>query len=310
MKLLHNIDQPIEGLEKPVVLTIGIFDGVHKGHQAVIRRMHELADPQNLLLAAVTFENHPATVLRPDMSVQYLCTMEHRLKLLDELGIDLLFLLPFTASFSRLSAEEFLKQVYSVIPFSHLILGYDAAFGKDRSGDKKLVKEIADEMHAKVEYLEPINVDGAPISSSRIRMLINQGDLTQTEQLLGRPFSVYGPVVAGRAHGKNIGFPTVNIEVARLCIPPIGVYAVQVHHNGNTINGVANLGVAPTLRNDNRILLEAYLFDWHEDLYGKHIEVIFCHYLRPEMKFDSVSALQKQIEHDVAEAKSILSKIR
>lgn len=306
MKIIRSLSESII-LPNPVMLTVGVFDGVHLGHQKILNKLNSIAENENSQSAVLTFENHPSEVLRPDHPVPFILTLKHRIRLLEESGIDLLILLPFTKEFSKQSAEAFLHNVHSHIPFSHIVLGYDAVIGKDKSGNRETVLAIAKEMNCQAEYLDPYTFEGAIISSSRIRGLIQQGDFSKIKLLLGRKYSIYGPVVLGRTHGKNIGYRTANIDVSHLCLPPIGVYAVQVMYQNKVIDAVANLGMAPTMRDDNKILLEAHLFDWDQDLYGQCIEVVFCQYIRPERKFVDISQLREQIQRDISAAKQILS---
>lgn len=309
MKLVHSLSEHLD-LQSPSVLTIGFFDGVHLGHQMLLQRSKELAQENDTSFTVITFENHPSEVLRPDQSISFICTLQHKIRLLEQIGTDVLVLLPFTHDFSRQSAEEFLGYVQEHIPFSHLVLGHDAVLGKDKTGNKNIVQKIAKASNFQVEYLPPFSLDGEVVSSTRIRTAIQQGDFSKCEKLLGRRYSIYGPVIAGRTHGKIMGFPTANIDVGKLCLPPGGVYAVKVLYEGQEIDAVANLGVAPTVRNDNKLLLEAHLLNWDKDLYNQMIEVVFCEYIRPERKFSDLSELRDQIERDVQTAKRIFGDVQ
>lgn len=291
---------------KPVVLTIGNFDGVHSGHQALIHDVLALAEKKGQQSAIITFENHPATVLRPSQAPCFLSNLQHKVKLIERLGVDFLSIIPFTESFSQQTAEEFLTFVHSRMPFSHLILGYDATLGKDRKGNREVVRTIGNGLGFAVEYLEPFTVGGEVVSSSRIREAIKKGDLTVASRLLGRKYSVLSTVITGKTHGKSIGFPTANIDVDHVCLPPCGVYIVTVIYKNQSMRGVANLGMAPTLRADNRIILEVHVLDWNQDFYGDTIEVIFEQFIRSERKFESIDALKAQIGKDVSYARNFL----
>lgn len=295
-------------LTKPIVMTIGNFDGVHLGHLAVLKRLREVAKQQQSSCAALTFENHPSTVLRPNQPVSLLCTAQHKQHLLKQAHVDQVIVVKFTTEFAQQTAQEFLQHLYSQYPLSHLIFGYDTVLGKNRSGNRQQVEAIAKQLKVSVEYLEPFQVDGTIVSSSYIRTLIQQGNFSRAAQFLGRPFSIYAPVITGGARGKAIGFPTANIDVTGLCLPPLGVYAVQLIHHNKPMNAVANLGMAPTVRSDNKPLLEIHLLDHSIDLYGQQVEVVFFQYLRSEQKFPSIQHLQAQIQQDVANARSFLNR--
>lgn len=289
------------------VLTIGNFDGFHRGHQAVLNRVKEVAKESKEAVSVLTFENHPSEILRPNNKIQQIYTVPHKIKLFSEYGVDELILLPFTNELSKYSAEEFLTKVYEHQPFSHLILGHDATLGKDKKGDKKALQTTAKNMNFSIEHLEPYVFAGKVVSSSEIRTLIQNGQLPQTETLLGRKYSVYGPVIAGISKAKSIGFPTANIDVSPLCVPTYGVYAVRVICNGKTFDAIANLGVAPTVRVDQKPLLEVHLLDEQVELYGQMIEVVFYDYIRGERKFAGLEELSTQIRLDIVTARRILS---
>lgn len=285
-------------------LTIGNFDGVHLGHQALLKALKQYKSERSVV---ITFENHPSQVLNPESATPLLCTLDHKLKLLNENGVDDVILIPFTAAFAQQKAEDFLQRVRERCPFSHLILGPDAAFGKNRHGDRTHMEAYANEQHFHLDYLEPLTVAGTQVSSSLIRNLIQKGDLQAASKLLGRRYSVYSSITKGQGLGGKIGFPTLNIDVDGLCLPPLGVYAVQVNWKGRILNGVANLGVAPTVRKNNKPLLEVHLLDCDEDVSGL-IEVIYMSYIRAEKKFDNIEQLKQQIGKDKEKAKQDLQK--
>lgn len=301
MQLFHSLSEPFPATAS-VVLTIGNFDGVHLGHQAVLDRVVTLAKRNGMRSAAITFDNHPSEVLRPGQRLFLLSTVAHKMKLLEELGIDFLILLTFTREFSEQSAETFLRRVRHCIPFSHLILGHDAALGKGREGNPQEVQALGKVMLFQVEYLAPFSVEGERISSSLIRTAVQQGDLDRAKALLGRGYSIYSQVIRGASRGTSLGFPTLNIDVTSLCLPPLGVYAVKVIGKNSTWKGVANLGTAPTVRSDNIPLLEVHLLGAREDLYGQNVEVLFQRYIRPEKKFQTIEELQEQIRRDIVVA--------
>lgn len=305
MRVIHSLSEL--NSSGPVILTIGNFDGVHIGHVAVLSHAKKFATAEQLPLAVLTFENHPSEVLRPDKRVPMLCTLSHKVKLLEEAGIDILIMLPFTKELSQLAAEDFLRNVYAAVPFAHLVLGHDATLGKDRQGNKKQIQAFSQHLNFHVHYIEPLHYKGHIVSSSVIRGLIQKNEFDHAAALLGRSYSVYGPVISGNAKGADLGFRTANIDVSSLCLPSFGVYAVHVKSQEGLFKGVANLGIAPTVRDHTKPLLEVHLLDYQENLYGQHIEVIFQQYIRPEKKFSSFALLQEQIAKDVAIAASILN---
>lgn len=305
MQVFNSLSVPIVK-DRPVVLTVGNFDGVHRGHLALIHQARELSRDQKRKLALVTFENHPLSLLRPDQPVYLLCTLTHKLRLFEQAGVDIVILLKFTKELSQKTAEEFLRDVYNAIPFSEILLGHDATIGRNKQGDHKEIRKIADQLGIKVDSIPPYRLEEQILSSSIIRKVIQNGDLVQAQAMLGRPFSIYAPIVPGQAKGKTIGFPTANIEVRGLCLPPLGVYAVQVVYQDRVLNAVANLGVAPTLRQDPTPLLEVHLLDHSMELYGKYVEIVFREYIRAERKFSTVQDLQKQIKEDIQRARTIL----
>ncbi len=223
MKILASLDDiPLN--DKPIVLTIGNFDGVHLGHQAIVNKMKQLArsGAQKVL---VTFENHPKTVLSPQETIPLICTLPHKLLLLEQYGFDDVILLRFSPDFAAQEPEEFLDALYSALPFQHLVLGYDAKIGKNKTGDRKRVIESLSQHKVAVHYLEPCKVDGEIVSSSAIRSSVRRGDFLKAQQYLGRPYSIY--------HQTG--------ELSDLCLPPSGSYPVRVRENEIVWNGVAHL---------------------------------------------------------------------
>lgn len=285
-----------------VALTIGNFDGMHAGHRALLQSLKNCGGQS----AVLTFLNHPSDVLRPEQKTCRICTLEHKLKLLEDVGVDIVLLLPFTRSFSQQTAEEFIRNIRTRCPFTHLFLGHDAVIGKERSGDRAHLKALATIFHFQLDYLDEKTCNGIIISSSQIRSLIRQGLLKEAEQLLDRPYSIYAPVQTGQGLGKKIGFPTININVDGLCLPPLGVYAVDFVYAGQHYGGVANLGIAPTVRQDPTPILEVHLFEPHPPIEnGSLVEVVLLGYLRPEQKFANVDILKAQIALDVKNARSL-----
>lgn len=288
-------------------VTIGTFDGIHLGHQQVLTHLVANAKTLNSKSLVITFSNHPSTILKPTHPTPFICTPEHRLNLLKQLGIDVVCLLPFTQELSHQSADNFLHAIKKHLGCTSLVLGKDAHFGKHRHGDRVAIMALSTRLNLNVEYLEDLITGGQRISSSLIRQKILQGDFDGVAALLGRPYSIYGNVMPGHGRGAGLGFPTVNLCVEGLCLPPLGVYAVTLMHKKNRYAGVANLGVAPTMRADKMLLLEVHLWDRQLDLYGEAVEVDFHRYLRPEHHFNSVEELKQQIANDIETAKRFVN---
>lgn len=286
------------------ILTIGNFDGMHLGHQSVVNHVKAVAKEKSALSSVLTFSNHPAGVIYHSR-ISLLCTIEHKIKLFEKLGIDHLIIIPFTQEIAEQSAKTFLRTVKESLNFDRLILGNDARIGKNKEGNQEAVRTIANELNFQVDYLPDLSLDGVRISSSRIRDYIQSGQFLLAQEMLGRPFSIYAPITAGAGRGSQIGFPTANIAVDNLCLPPLGVYAVTLKYLGKEYFGVANLGQAPTLRSDHKTIFEVHVFNHSSNLYGENVEVIFNEFLRPEQRFSDVEELKEQIRKDILIAKQI-----
>jgi riboflavin kinase/FMN adenylyltransferase len=293
-------------VNKPILLSIGTFDGVHLGHQAVLQYLSQQKKATDGHSVVLTFSNHPLSVLRPDSPTKLICATAHKLLLLQQHDVDTTLLIPFTKEFSKQSPEQFLTDLRKYIPFTHLVLGHDAVIGHNRQGDRSILTQLGQKMGFEVTHLPPAQADGKPVSSTAIRTAIQSGSISDTSRLLGRPYSVRGVVIRGMGKGKQLGFPTANIDVKDLCLPPYGIYAASMLHKGKRYPGVISLGVAPTVRKNPNPVLETHLFDFSDDLYGQEVEVFFGTYIRPEMKFSSVDELQTQIARDVEHCRALL----
>lgn len=298
MKIIKQL--PLKSpLDRPAIITIGNFDGMHLGHQMLLKRLANEAKKENKASVVISYTNHPAEVLRPHIPICRICTLEQKTQLIEKLNIDLLVLLTFDKEFAAQSAEEFLTRLQTSIPYSQLILGWDATLGKDREGSKDTVRKLATQYHFKVDYLDQLLTDHKPVSSTEIRKNLTQGNLKEIEHLLGRKYSILSKVFKGEGKGKKLGFPTANLDVRGLCLPPLGVYAVDALMNDKSYKAIANLGVAPTMRQDSTPILEVHIFDFEEDLYDQSIEVIFKSFIRPEKKFSTPDELRTQIAKDI-----------
>jgi riboflavin kinase/FMN adenylyltransferase len=292
--------------QAPIALTIGTFDGLHKGHMHLLKHLSDISGSHNQT-GVITFSNHPSQVLRPHSPHSFVCTLDHKIKMLSQAGVEYLFLIPFTRDLAEQTASSFISKLQEFIPFSHLILGHDARIGKNREGDKNAIRELAKEGDFEVQYLDALHYDESPISSTSIKEAIQKGNLSLAESLLGRPYSIYSKVIHGSGQGKHIGFPTANVKVTGLCLPPQGVYAATLIDEGKEFLGIANLGTAPTLKKSAEPLLEMHVFDHNYNLYEKYVEIILHEFLRPECTFKSSDALKIQIQKDIVKARLFFS---
>lgn len=286
-----------------VVLTVGNFDGMHRGHRAVLQQLKSPCS-KDKKTGVITFGNHPSEILRPERPTSLICTLPHRLRLIEEFGIDFTVCLPFTPSLANLSALTFIEQIRKFVPFTDLILGFDATLGKDRQGNRETMQLIAKKVGFRIFYLEQYYYEGNPVSSTNIRNALTSGNFPLVNALLNRPYSIYGTVERGSGTGAKLGFPTANLNVTGLCLPPYGVYTVDMIKDGRLFEGIANLGVAPTIRNSFSPTLEVHLLDRPEnEFYGTNVEVIFKTFIRPENRFSDAQELRLQIAKDIRFAK-------
>jgi riboflavin kinase/FMN adenylyltransferase len=299
--------------ERGAVVTIGVYDGVHLGHHKVLRLVRELADVRGLAAVCITFDRHPAEVVRPESAPKLLTTPEQKLELLDATGyLDLAFVLHFDEARSQEPAEEFVREV--LVDGAHarvVVVGADFHFGKGRGGDVPLLQRMGAELgfEALAMGLEA-SPAGTIYSSTRIRELLAAGDVEGAAELLGRPHEVRGVVAEGDRRGRELGYPTANVAVSnRCCLPADGIYAgTFAGADGTTHMSALSLGRRPTFyESAESSLLEAYVLDFDGDLYGQAAKVRFVEHLRGEQKFDSVDALVAQIERDVAATRRVLS---
>jgi riboflavin kinase/FMN adenylyltransferase len=287
------------------VITMGVFDGVHLGHRMLLRRVVAEAEKSGSDAVAVTFDPHPRIVLTGDPShLRFLTDIEERIYLLRETGIGHLVIIPFTPELSRMTASEFIDEILCRhLGVSHLVAGFDHHFGRRHEGDNNTILDCSSRMDFRVTKEEPFIVDGKPVSSSSIRALLGEGEVSKASELLGYEYFLRGKVVSGKRIGKNLGFPTANIEplFAYKLIPSYGVYAVKVEVGGDKEKHIAmlNIGINPTIAgNDGRRTIEAHIIGFESDLYGRDVTVRFHSRLRDEMKFDNVDALVARMVKD------------
>lgn len=299
MTIIHNPTSPL-GLSQKLALSIGTFDGVHLGHQALLQRLIQVSQERKIPSAIVTYDNHPYQVLHPEEPFPLICTPNHKIELLNNYPIDYIILFTFNHTFANQTAEHFLQHMQSISPFSYLNMGYDGRLGKNRSGDKEHLQTLSKSFHFTLEYMPPFSIKDEVVSSTAIREYIKQGTLEKASNLLGRPYSISGHVVSGRRLGRTIGFPTANLLIHNTITPPAGVWEVAAIWEGHKRRAVANLGYAPTVNENREQLLEVHIPNYEGDLYGKMLEVVFKRYIRPEMKFASIDALKEQLKKDVS----------
>jgi riboflavin kinase/FMN adenylyltransferase len=305
MELVHGLPPQINA--RPTIMTIGAFDGIHLGHQHLIGSVVGRAHALDVQSAVITFDPHPDLVVRPDRQRLYLTSLEERIELIEALGVDVLVVQPFTPAVMNQTAQEFMDHVCHALALRELWIGWDFALGRKREGNLARLREIGQHYDYAVHPVEPFMLDGQPISSSRIRAALSEGDLETANRLLGRSFGLRGPVVQGDQRGRTIGFPTANIAVDELhVVPANGVYVCRAQVNGETYGAVTNIGVRPTFDGTHRTV-EAYLLDFAGDIYGETLRLEFLHHLRGEKKFSGVAELVAQISRDTAAAREWLS---
>jgi riboflavin kinase/FMN adenylyltransferase len=295
------MEEELAGLspDKDMLLTIGVFDGVHLGHKYLISRLKELALKQGLLSGVVTFRQHPQEVLSPKNRLPFLTSIAQRTNLLKSEGIDAIIPLSFTTELARLSARQFLELLQKHLRMRGVVIGPDFALGRNREGDTETMRRLGQEMGFSVSVVPPVKIDGEVVSSTAIRNALARGDMKRVQKLTGRPFRLQGRVVAGAGRGVKLGFPTANLEVeAEQALPPDGVYVSQAHIDDRSYPSVTNIGKRPTFGNNKRIV-EVYLLDYDNELYGRELEIDILERLRGEKKFKTAEELKKQIAQDI-----------
>jgi len=307
MEILRSIPD-LARLSGPLFLAVGVFDGVHRGHQAVISTSAQHARSANGTPVVVTFDPHPMKVLRPKQAPHLLTATQHKIKLIRDLGVQHLLIIEFDKAFAATAPEDFVQQLVTHSkPLREICVGHEWSFGKGRRGNLALLRKLGVQFDFDVVGIPAVTLsNGELVSSTAIRQAIEAGDLVKAAAMLGRDYTILGTVVRGENLGKKIGFPTANLSAHSEQFPKNGVYFAQATLNGTIYPGVVNLGYRPTVSgvNSERVL-EIYLLDFDQDIYGKDIEVRFVQYLRPERKFESVDALVRQIELDVQQARTL-----
>ncbi|GAA5494321.1 bifunctional riboflavin kinase/FMN adenylyltransferase [Rubritalea halochordaticola] len=308
MRVFQDIRELSE-LDAPLHLALGVFDGVHVGHQEVIGLAVNGAKRKGGLSGVLTFEPHPIRVLAPERAPRrILASIDHKIELLKDIGVDFVCVQKFDKDFAARNAEEFIADLaYYADELKRVAVGEDWVFGRGRSGNIHKLREWGGELGFVVDAAAPVMVDGERVSSTRIRQAIRDGNLQAAHDMLGRQYTVVGTVIEGRKLARSLGFPTANVVAHNEQLPPDGVWALKVEVAGKSYQAIGNLGRRPTVEMEGaRRLLEVHVFGFDEDVYGQVIEAEFLDYIRPEKKFDSIEALKAQIEDDVNKVKSTI----
>ena len=294
--------------DKNTVLTIGVFDGVHRGHQHLLKQVVDVASRGGMLSGVLTFVNHPRSVLVPDTCISYITSVEDRLSLLKDAGVDMVIPLHFDMELSRLRAHEFTGLLQERLKMSGLVMGYNFAMGFKREGTPETLASIGSDQGFSVTVVDAVSVEGGRVSSTVIRDSVSAGDVAGASSLLGRPFSLCGKVVAGEGRGRSVlGFPTANIDLPEdRLVPGNGIYAAWASVENRKYMAATNVGIKPTF-GENERNIESFLLDFDGDLYGKEITLEFVERLRDELRFDSAEALIAQMHVDVEQARETLN---
>lgn len=306
---MHTWRRASTRAETPIALTIGNFDGVHLGHQAMLSRLKDAAHRLGLPACVMTFEPHPREFFAPDQAPTRLTSLREKLQLLARSEVDCVHVCRFNYDFARISAEEFITRILNQeLSVRWLLVGDDFRFGARRAGDFTMLQTFAAENGFAVEVMPSVIIEDQRVSSTAIRQALASGDLNSARKLLGRAYSISGRVIDGDKLGKQIGFPTANIQLKHNRPPLSGIFAVAVRgairsSPATELPGVASLGVRPTVHENGKPVLEVHLFDFNQEIYGHHLQVDFLHKLRDEEKYADLDTLILQIKKDVAQAK-------
>ena len=306
MILITDLDKIKKRFDSSII-TLGNFDGLHLGHQELIKRIIQRAEETASLSMVVTFRPHPLKILAPDKCPPLISIYEEKIRLLEKLGIDVLVKIPFSLDFAAMEPRAFVKDLLcDLLGAKEIFVGYNYRFGKGRKGDIRLLRELGEEFGFAVREIDQVSLNGEVISSTRIRQLLKNGEVEAAAKFLGRPYALCGIVVKGDGRGRGLGFPTANIASRHAIIPSNGVYAVKLSVRDRDYNGVVNIGMRPTFE-PGTLAIEVHIFDFDEDIYGEEITVSFMRKIREEKKFRNAGALIKQISKDITEARRLLS---
>ena len=307
MKIFHGTENA--SIMRPTVLTLGVFDGLHLGHQQIMQTVVERAGAVGAVATAITFDPHPRAVLYPESAPPLLQTLDQRLANFAVLGIEQAIVIRFTKAFASQPAEVFLNDiVHDRLHAKEVYLGKGFAFGKGRGGNIDLLREMSSKLGFFADEVNEVRIRGLRISSSRIRDLLADGHVNLARRMLGRPYGVEGVIIRGNRRGHTIGFPTANLRPHNRVIPKFGVYATATLIDGSWRKSITNIGVRPTFEDTAEPSIETYIFDFDGELYGDVLRVRFLHRIRDERKFSGVDELKQQIERDTQHARNYFSR--
>ena len=293
--------------KKDMVLTIGVFDGVHLGHKYLISQLTEHARQQNLLSGVVTFRQHPQEVLSHQTKLPFLTDLTQKTYLLKNEGVDAVITLSFTRELAQLSTHQFVSLLKKYLKMQGMVIGPDFALGRSREGNTNTLRTLGQDMDFSVTVIPPVTVNGKVVSSTAIRNALADGDMKKVINLIGRPFSLHGRVITGAGRGIELGFPTANLDIpSEQALPAGGVYAAWTYINDKAYQSMTNIGKRPTFGDSERTV-EVYVLDYHSDLYGHELKIDIIERLRGEIQFDTAEELKKQIAEDIKQGKAILN---
>jgi len=304
MKILTGLNQ--DTILENAFLTIGVYDGVHIGHRKILETLVNDARKNNGNSAVITFHPHPLRLLLPQYCPPLITSTGHKMSLIEQIGIDYCFVIPFTKEFAQTPAETFFNNdIFKHFQVSEICVGYDFTFGKDKKGNMQLLSELSEKNNFTLKKIDPVKLDDLIVSSSQIRKLIIAGEFELAELMLGRKYSLWGTVVEGYTIGRKIGYPTANLDPHHEAIPPSGVYIVKLILDGKIYKGILNIGYRPTFqeKKDLKETIEVHIFDFNENIYAKNVEVIFLKKLRDEKRYPDTQSLVTRINMDVQQAK-------
>ena len=289
------------------VITLGNFDGLHLGHQELIKMVIKRAKEKGAVSLVVTFRPHPLKILAPAKCPPLISIYEEKIKLFEKMGIDVLVKIPFTVDFSSMAPEDFVKDVLcGLLGAKEIFVGYNYRFGRGREGNVQTLKRLGEKFGFTVREVQQVSLNGEVISSSKIRHLLKDGEVEHASKLLGRTYAITGIVVKGDGRGKGLGFPTANIVPKHSIIPANGVYAARLYVRDRLYDGIANIGMRPTFNKEN-LTIEVHVFEFNEDIYNEEVSLYFIKKIREEKKFKGADELIHQIDSDIKTAKEILS---
>ena len=306
---MKQLSQPSDlyDKERKVCLAIGMFDGVHLGHQQVLQQAVQAASQNNSISVAITFDQHPAHIISPEQAPALIQTQAQRIRTIELLGIDAILIINFDEAFSLKTGKSFIQEIAQGFGSIHSIcVGKDFMFGHNRDGNFQSLQKLGQKLGFISYGLQPVILDDQVISSTRIRTALSEGKIDDANQMLGRKFSIEGPVVKGDGKGREIGFATANLDTKGLILPPNGVYAAYAQLNGHKFKALLNIGVRPTIKQSpSSLQVETHLLNFNDNIYDEVIEIEFISRLRNELMFNSTEALKKQISSDIEHAKTL-----